>query len=275
MFKDIAVHLTGSSGDSGRIAAAVALATQFDAHLSGLYVHQMPELLAITDPTGSAYLQQLLAAAADVAVSTGAGLQQALAATGLRQDLRRLDTYPGLAGAALADEARLSDIIVCTRPYGDPAGEHAIEEAVLFRSGRPCLFIPPRQPDPPAQFSRIYLGWKNTPEATRALGDAMPLMSRATSVIVGVAREVSRSGHASVEGAAVGRYLSRHGIHAEVHEIDGGLDVGAALLDDAWKSEADLIVIGAYGHSRFREWLLGGVTRHVLSEATVPVLASH
>ena len=272
MFKDIAIHLTGSDADQRRIAAAASIAQMFDAHLCCLQVHEMAEVLAITDPSGSAYLQDLILQSAERAAEIGVGLRAALAATSLRHTLSRLDTYPGAAGDALADRVRLSDLFVGTRPYGDPLGQHAIEEAVLFKSGRPCLFLSPFQPSPP-DLSRIYVAWKNTREAARALADAMPLLKRARQVVIGIIEEHPAS--STIAGVDVGRLLSRHGVHADIRNAPAGPDTGATILDEAWKAEAGLIVMGAYGHSRFREWLLGGATRHVLSNAPVPVLVSH
>lgn len=271
MFKDIAIHLTGSEADQRRIDYAATIARMFDAHLSGLQVHQRPEVLAITDPSGSAYLQDLILQSADHAAEVGASLRTTLAATALRYTLTRLDAYPGTAGDALADRTRLSDLFIGTRPYGDPLDEHAIEEAVLFKSGRPCIFLSPFQSAPPS-LSCIYVAWKNTRESARALSDALPLLKRAQHVIVGIIEEQPTP---TVAGVDVGRLLSRHGVHADIRTAPAQPDIGAAILDEAWKAEAGLIVMGAYGHSRFREWLLGGATRHVLSSSPIPVLVSH
>ena len=275
MIRDIGVHLTGSVEDETRIAHAAAIARIFDAHLTGLHVHELPEILSITDPSGSAFLGELIEQSTRQAEVVGERLAARFAALGLNHELRRLDVYPGQVGSRLSSEARLSDLFVGTRPYGGPAGQQWIEEAVLFQSGRPCLFVPPSH-QPAAEYGTILVAWKNTREAARAISEAMPFLQKAKTVIVGLVDEQGspeRRGEAPDED--IGRYLSRHGIKAEIHVIDGWKDAGAALLNEAVRTAADLIVMGAYGHSRFREWVLGGASRHILEHAEVPVLVAH
>lgn len=274
MYRDIAIHLTGSMEDDVRIGMAVRLAATFDAHLSGLQLFKQPEVLSMTDPTGSAYLKDLLAAATDEAQRISTRLSLSLDRTGVPSSLRRIDAFPATAGEALAAEARLSDLIILTRPYGDPAREHAIEESVLFRSGRPCLFLPPKEAGP-GVFDRIYVAWKNTREATLALAAALPLLHRARSVVVGLVDEDAEGTAGPAAGDDIGRYLSRHGIRAELRSPAARSSVGATLLEDAWSVEAQLLVMGGYGHSRMREFLIGGVTRHVLEHAPIPVFSAH
>jgi nucleotide-binding universal stress UspA family protein len=271
MIRDIAVHLTGSDEDEVRIAHAAALAHQLDAHLTGLQVHEMPEVLSITDPSGSAFLQQLIADSIDRAFATTQRLEPVFAATGINHELRRLDLYPGKAGPALADEARFSDLFVGTRPYGDPHRQERVEEAVLFESGRPCLFVPPGHPAP-TRYANILVAWKNTRESAAALAAALPLLRQADTVRVALIEEDGASEQRrEAPGADIGRYLARHDVKAEVHLVDGWTDVSAAILNEAARMGADLIVLGAYGHSRLREWAMGGVTRDVLTRSPVPV----
>lgn len=275
MFRDIAIHLTGSAEDAIRIAHAAGIARTFDAHLTGLQVHEMPEVLTMTDPSGSAFLQDLIAESVERAKQTGKKLEEQLDKVGINHELRRLDLYPGGAGHVLATEARLSDLFVGTRPYGDPIKQHRVEEAVLFDSGRPCLFVPPHH-TAPAGYKSIFVAWKNTREAARALTAALPFLKEASSVVVGLVEEgIAGEQVKDAPEEDVGRYLSRHGITAEIHLIDGWTDIPGALLNEASKVNADMIVMGGYGHSRFREWVIGGATRDVLKNATVPVLMAH
>ena len=272
MIRDIAVHLTGSDEDKVRIAHAAALARQLDAHLTGLQVHEMPEVLSITDPAGSSFLQQLIADSVDRAIAATERLGPVFAATGLNHELRRLDLYPGKAGAALASEARLSDLFVGTRPYGDPHRQERVEETVLFESGRPCLFVPPGHAAP-VRYANILVAWKNTRESAAALAHALPLLVQADQVRVALIEEDGASEQRrEAPGADIGRYLGRHGVTAEVHLVDGWTDTSAAILNEATRMGADLIVLGAYGHSRLREWAMGGVTRDILTRSPVPVL---
>jgi nucleotide-binding universal stress UspA family protein len=274
MIKDIAVHLTGSPEDKIRLAHAAMLARALDAHLTGLQVHEMPEVLTITDPSGSSFLQQLIAESVDRAVEVTRKLVPMFEATGINHELRRLDLFPGQVGTGLAGEVRLSDLFVGTRPYGDPLKQQRIEEAVLFESGRPCLFVPPDHAAP-ARYASILVAWKNAREAAVALAAALPLLRQAETVQVAVIEEggASEQRREAPDGD-IGRYLSRHGITAEIRLIAGWTDVTGAILNEAEKCGADLIVLGAYGHSRFREWVLGGVTRDILSRAPVPVFTA-
>jgi nucleotide-binding universal stress UspA family protein len=121
----------------------------------------------------------------------------------------------------------------------------------------------------------VLIAWKNTREAAVATAAAIPVLQAAAQVTVAVVEE---DGASEERGEAVdediGRYLSRHGIRGEVRLVDGWSNVPAAILHEAGKVSADLIVLGAYGHSRLREWALGGATRDVLSQATVPVFTA-
>ena len=194
--------------------------------------------------------------------------------TGLNHELRRLDLFPGQVASALAGEVRFSDLFVGTRPYGDPNRQHRIEEAVLFESGRPCLFVPPGS-RAPTGYRSVVIAWKNTREAAVAVAAAIPILRAAEQVTVAIVEEDGASEkHGEAVDEDIGRYLSRHGVSAEIHLVEGWNNVSAAVLNEVKRTAADLVVLGAYGHSRMREWALGGVTRDVLSQAAVPVLTA-
>ncbi len=273
MIRNIAVHLTGSPEDEVRLSYAVALAERFDASITGLQINVMPGILSITDPTGSAFLRELIATSKKQGDLVSERLMEELARQRPLTDLRRLDVFAEDVGLTLAAEVRLSDLFVGTRPYGDPAKAEAIEEAVLLRSGRPCIFLPPRVHVQP-KLDSILIGWKNTREAAKAVSDALPLLQAAVRVdVINVSEEPSPP--ASAPGVDIGRYLSRHGVNVEIRTAASDPDAASALLREAKASAADLIVIGGYGHSRLREWVLGGATRALLSDAPVPVFISH
>lgn len=275
MIKDIAVHLTGSDEDKVRLAYAGAIADRFGSHVTGLQVHVLPELIATTDPSGSAFLQDLLEQSHAEAQAASDRLTVALDGLAAPHELRRLDVYPTTVGSDLAAEAQTMDLFVGTRPYGDPAHRERIEETVLFQSGRGCLFVPPGG-SPPAAYDTVFLAWKPSRESARAVAEAMPFLKAARQVVVGLVEEDGAPEQFGEEpGGDIGRHLSRHGISAEIRTISGWVYVGEALLNEAERVGADLIVMGGYGHSRFREWALGGATRHVLSHAKVPVLIAH
>lgn len=275
MIKEIAVHLTGSDEDDVRLAYAGPIAQRFDALISGLLVHRLPDFVSITDPAGSGFLQDLLAQSHQRADVAGGALRSKLEAIGARFELRRIDCYPSTVGEELAAEARTADLFLGTRPYGDPLGQHHVEEVVLFECGRGCLFVPPKG-TPPRQYATVFVAWKETREAARAVAEALPFLQQARQVVVGLVEEGGAGEQFRIEaGADIGRYLSRHGVSAEIRKIAGWDRAAEALMNEATQVGADMIVMGGYGHSRLREWALGGVTRDILAGASVPVLMAH
>jgi len=123
----------------------------------------------------------------------------------------------------------------------------------------------------------VLVGWDASREAARAVRDAMPLLARAEAVtVLTIDAEQSPFGHGEIPGADIALYLARHGVKAEVaRTVSAGIGIGNTLLSRAADYEANLLVMGAYGHSRVRELLLGGTTRTVLTSMILPVLMSH
>lgn len=273
MIKDIVVHLTGSSEDAVRLHYANGLAELLGSHLTGLLAHELPSIVAYTDPSGSAFLQDLIETSNKQAEEHGARLTAELTALGPHTELRRIDVFPESAGRDLADEIRTADLFVGTRPYGDPAKSERIEEAVLFRSGRPCLFLPPKV-QRKAKVDSVIVAWKNTREAAHAIAAALPILQLASTVdVVMVAEGDDVPG--IEDSADIGRYFSRHGIKTTIRIVSGAPDTATALLKEARASAADLIVMGGYGHARLQELVLGGATRDVLRNAPIPVFMAH
>jgi nucleotide-binding universal stress UspA family protein len=149
-----------------------------------------------------------------------------------------------------------------------------IAETTLFESGRPLIIVPYIQ-KAPLKLDRVMVCWDGSRAAARAIADAMPLLERAGNIeVVTVANE--RGKRDEIEGADIGQHLARHGLKVEVTRIArGDVDVIDALLSHAADSGADFMVMGGYGHSRLREFVLGGVTRSMLRTMTVPTLMSH
>lgn len=266
MFKDIVVHLTGSVEDEVRLAYAETVGERFEAHLTGLYVHVLPEVVGAYSG-GMVGMDVWYEQSNDRAKETLQRLAERFQRLRLPNDVRQLDVLSGTAGQALAAEARTADLFVATRPYGDPADEVHMEVSVLFGSGRACLFVPPKGVAP-KNFGTILVAWNGSREAARAIAEAMPLLKAATQVVVASIGEESE-----VEfGGDIARHLSRHGIAAVIGTVKASMEgPGDALLGEARRIGADLLVMGGYGHSRFREWILGGATRHVLASAEIPV----
>lgn len=275
MIKDIVVHLDGSDQDETRIGYADRLASQFDAAVTGLHVHFLPEVMAITDPSGSQYLQTLIDEDATNASRIDGALVEKFRRFVGPNELRRVDVFEASAREAVASEARVADIFVALRPYGENGAGAPVAEAALFSGGRACLFVPPGG-KAPAEYSRIAVAWKNTTEAARAVAEALPLLKKAELVEVLIVDEGKASEARGEEpGADIARHLDRHGVTVAIRQVSGWSDVSEALVNEVTRSGADLLVMGGYGHSRVWEWVLGGTTRNVLSRATFPVLAAH
>lgn len=275
MLKDIVVYLTGGKEDGSRIGHAAALASGYDASLTAVHLNEMPEMIAPTDYLGAGYMQTVMAESQERTKQVHEELRQRLSGLSVPHDLRQIESYPGRIGDALAAEVRTSDLFLGTLPYGDPERSSHIEEAVLFKSGRGCLFVPTDAPIRES-YETIFLAWKNARESARAVAEALPFLQRATLVTIGIVEEEGASEqYGETVGTDIARYLSRHDVKTELRPINGWSDAGEALLNEAEKTGAQMIVMGGYGHSRFREWVLGGVTRHVMTHARVPVLTAH
>jgi nucleotide-binding universal stress UspA family protein len=207
--------------------------------------------------------------------AVAARLDRDLDATGLAHEVRRVEAYAGYLAEAIARQARTSDLFLATRPYGDPRRRSYIEETALFSSGRPCFFVPPKG-TPHAGYDTIFVAWKETREAARAVAESIPFLLKARNVVVAIVEEQGASERFGEEaGADIGRYLSRHGVTPEIRKINGWDYASAALENEIGAVRPDLVVMGGYGHSKLREWILGGATRDVLSSSGVPVLMAH
>ncbi|UJW85573.1 universal stress protein [Devosia sp. SL43] len=274
MLKTILVHLDGTASDDGRLNAAASVARRFDAHLTGLLVSTLPEPQVLSEGAAAYFADAYESSRADAVVAADR-LRQTMSALDIRFDLRTVECQAGANGQVLSDAARLADLFVGTRPDQEWSRFAAAEEQVLFRAGRACLLVPPGQPET-MRLDTAMVAWNNTREAARAMAEAIPLLASAQRVIVAMVENGTTPARDSVElGADVGRYLSRHGVSVEARRITGFRDVGEALLNEIDMTATQLLVMGAFGHSRFREWVLGGATRTVLQHARIPVLMAH
>jgi len=168
----------------------------------------------------------------------------------------------------IAARARVADMTII------PSHGCSIAEDLVFDSGRPVLLLPGRDGSPKPPFDHVVIGWDGSRAAARAVADAIPVCARAKSV-----RVVTITGDKALAPdlqGGLGRHLKMHGIEAElIEEPAAECDAGSALLEFCRTSAAGLLVMGAYGHSQLREFILGGATRTVLTQADLPVLMAH
>lgn len=271
-WKTILVHLDPRPRSAERLALAARLAAQFDAHLVGLYAPGASHIpsYALAE-AGPALRDMVLARAADNAREARRRFQ---AAAPQRAEWRAAE---GDAAQALRLHARYADLVVAAQPQaGDEGDLIGLPDELALSAGRPVLFMP-YAGEFAAVGKRVLIAWDAGREAARAVSDALPLLSGADAVEVAVFDpQRARRNHGAQPGADIALFLARHGVKVAVHTQSGaGYDVGAQILSRAADTSADLIVMGAYGHARVRELVLGGVTRTVLQAMTVPVLMSH
>jgi nucleotide-binding universal stress UspA family protein len=177
----------------------------------------------------------------------------------------------GQPGKVLSIASRLADLLVLAQPEKDssPALRDAVD-AALFETGRPVVFIPVDVSS--VIGNRILIAWNGSTEAGLAVSAALPLLRLAAQVDIVQIGDIGKDAPSS----DLTLYLALHGIKAQVHAIDLGVrDVGGALINAAERFETDLIVMGAYGHSRLRERILGGATRALLANSAWPILMMH
>jgi nucleotide-binding universal stress UspA family protein len=275
MIKDIVVNLNVSAKESPAGNYAIAVAAAFDAHLTGIAFLYDP----IVPLSGAGHVPaEVIVTQHDYQDAVRAVRERFAAASadaGITAKQLTLSASAVGAGDQFGKIARRFDLAVVGQAEPETnASEGIIVEAALFDSGRPVIIVPYIQ-KAPLKLDRVMVCWDGSRAAARAIGDAMPLMQRAGSVeVVAVTNE--RGKQDQVEGADIGAHLARHGLNVEVKRIPlGDIDVADMLLSHAADAEIDFIVMGGYGHSRLRQFVLGGVTRSILRSMTAPVLMSH
>jgi nucleotide-binding universal stress UspA family protein len=279
-YKDLLVGLDSGASARERIEIAAALAERFAAHLVGLYPLPMPEAprhFGYYDPALlNPFFEELRARARDAADKTREVFEHIASLHGVSAEWREI---PEGADADPAVHARYADLAILGQldpDSGEPDMIRPRPEQVTLASGRPILVVP-YAGNFPNLGRRVVIGWNASREAARAVNDAMPLLTAAeiVSILTIDPREGPRA-HGELPGADISLHLARHGVKAEIERaVSPDLPVGEALLSRAADLGADLLVMGAYGHSRARELLLGGATRSLLRSMTLPVLMSH
>lgn len=277
-YKDLLVHVDHTKSCAARLGAAIELAIAHEAHLTGVYVVSDPSPSSFVQgqlpPDVVSMLQRQARERADAALARFAEAAQ-------RNQISfetRIDRvlYTAMA-EALATNARYADLVILGQADPDDAeGPRYLPEEVTLSSGRPSLVIP--YIGPAATLGqRVTVAWDASREAARAVNDALPVLKRAQAVgVVTVNPREKPFGHGEQPGADIALHLARHGIKVEVGRVESrDVDVANTILSHIADRSSDLLVMGAYGHSRLRELVLGGVTRTILHDMTVPVFMTH
>ena len=275
-YKTILVQCDGGRGTPVRLKAARELAERFDAHVVGVSVRQAFQAPAFTDAgpaMDSLYRAYESTLRADEAAAKKA-FDEAFAHKGYSSEWRVEDGY---VGQTVVTQARYADLVVLGQadPDGGPMAAPAdLVEEVVMAGERPVLIVPYIGiAKPPGR--TVLLCWNDTREAARAATAALPVLKAAERTIV----LIIDPPHGEVPqepGADVAQWLARHGVKVTVQrDAASDTDVGGVILSRAADHDADLIVMGIYGHSRLRERVLGGASRTLLGSMTVPLLVAH
>jgi nucleotide-binding universal stress UspA family protein len=254
---------------------AVRFARKREANLTGLYpieIFDFPGYVQAQLP--KEVLENYRKIYYEEAQQAEAAFRDACTSAGIHWDWHRVE---GERAQSVIENGRLSDLVMLAGGHdgdGSATGESA--GRIMLECGRPVLLLP-AAPIAEDTGSRILLAWNGRREAVRAVHDALPLLEGAEWVkIVLVNPDTGAPDYGDLPGSELCRHLARHGVKAEAQEVRArGKSDGAALLDLAKEEGANLVVMGAYGHARWRELVIGGVTEHVLRHAELPIFLSH
>ena len=276
MLKDIIVNLTVDAANDVAADYAISVGRTFEAHLAGISFAYEPVIPGSVFGSMAVELIQTQRAEFERAARKAiAHFEDAARRVNLAAESRLQTASLAEAAGMFGALARRFDLSVVAQAEPNKLpGRELIIEAALFESGRPVLVVPYIQRDG-LKLDHVTVCWDGSRNAARAVADAIPIIGSSGRVEVVIVTN-ERGKEDEIEGADIGQHLARHGLKVDVHRISGGdIDVADALLSHAADSGADFMVMGGYGHSRLREFILGGVTRSIFESMTVPVLMSH
>ncbi|MGD9980566.1 MAG: universal stress protein [Hyphomonadaceae bacterium] len=259
-------------GQDGVLGTGEMLASRWGGRVTVLLLEQLPEPIPGDEIYSSGLWAELVSQARERFVRDRDSLRKRLDKLSVNFEFRHEETMlPGVEGL-IAKHAMHADITVLAASKDAPL--EAAFEGALFKSGRPVLLVPMEEM-PPTIGKRIVVAWKAKREAARALADAEPFLREADQITV-VTVDANPDGYGEGPGRDISTYLAHKGFKVELCNVDGlGQPAEVALIREARALEADLIVMGGYGHSRLREFVFGGVTRALSRNAAIPVLMSH
>ena len=273
--KSILVHAPAGDRLSAVLDIGFGLARTHDAHPIGLHIASDPatSLQTLPGPVPGDLVSAIEARVEADRDRCRAAFDEAAERHGIAGEWR---VESGDAATRIGMHARYADLTVMGQwDERDPSGDPDFPATVATLTGRPVLIVP-RAGRFPEIGRRVLVSWNASRESTRAVADSLPILQRADEVTVLAVNPDDGSGHGEVPGADISHYLARHGVRAEANRTYAEtIDVADTILSRASDLGCDLIVMGAYGHSRMREWIFGGVTRSLMRTMTRPVLISH
>jgi len=275
MIKDLLVNVAIGINEDATLDYALGLARTFDAHAAGIaFAYEAVPPAMLSDDVPPSWIEEFRAEAEAAAKAAVGRFDAAARRAGIAVEARWLAaSFVGTADVfgRIARRFDLSVVRQAEPGKNTPAG--LIIEAALFETGRPVVVVPYIQKGG-VKLDRIMVCWDGSRGAARAVSDAMPFLERAATVEVVMVTERGKSDE--VPGADMARHLARHGLNVEAKQIVApDAKPADVLLSHAADSGADFLVMGGFGHSRLREFVLGGVTRSILETMTIPTLMSH
>lgn len=277
MYKTILVHLNDERRARSLMASALSIATRFNAHLVGLYVYPaMPAVPPVAMPYGGGVLSGLVTAAKEEAERIHKIFEETTAGQPIVPEWRTVKASHSDLAAIAMDHARAADLVIAsqTDPDWDLSPVLDFPERMALESGRPVLIVP-RVGSYTTIGERIMIAWNNKRKSARATFDAMPLLTQAETVRI-LTIEAKASDADKLPDTEIAASMARHGVKVtSQHSVAPETSVADEILNRVADESIDLLVMGAYGHSRFRELVFGGVTRGITHHMTVPTLFSH
>jgi nucleotide-binding universal stress UspA family protein len=276
MIKDIVVNLTVGPTRDAVCDYAVSVASTFKAHLAGIAFAYEPMLpAAFIDGMDAGFIDMQRAESEKAAKAAIAKFQAAAKESGILSGSRMIEASIGAAARQFAEIARRYDVsVVGQSDRSKGFAEDLLIEATLFDSGRPIIVVPYIQKEP-LKLERVLVCWDRSRNAARAIADAMPFLERAKGIDL-LTVSSKDPGRTEPPGAEIADHFARHRLKANFkHIVSDDAEIAATILSFAADSSSDFIVMGGYGHSRLREFVLGGATRGMLATMTVPTLMSH
>jgi len=276
MIKDLVVNLTVGVDRDPAAQFAVSIAAEFEAHIAGIAFAYDPVITpTVMDGLSAAWVDTQRTENRAFAEEAVDRFEAATKREGLSAEHRIIEASLGGAANLFGRIARRFDLAVVGQM--DPERmmpDDLLIEAALFESGRPMVLVPYIQKDG-LKLDRVMVCWDGSRNAARAIADALPFLRRGKTIeIIMVASGSGKTDE--LPGADLGEHLARHDLNVEVKRlVAADVDVSNVILSYAADCAADFIVMGGYGHSRLREFVLGGATRGILESMTVPVLMAH
>lgn len=270
----LAVHSTEEPIDN--VDSIIATCSEIDAHLNLVVFGTMQTIpTAAYGGMPDYYLTDERDGILTAARERAAEVEKRIQATDLSASVLVECVDVGLIGSTMSRHALYADATVFANRC-IPAEDHPTRafNGILFDSGQPVIILGAAD-KPLAGVKRVIMAWNSEPEAARAIHRSVPLLSGAEEVRV-VLVDPDFGGSEASPGNDMAAFLTRHDLTVTVDQLpSGGREIADVLLQHAVDKDADMIVMGAYGHSRLREWLLGGTTRDILSRAKIPILMVH